>query len=59
MKKWEHFTDKELEVFVKRSKSIRELARNLGYNSNAGEIERTMREMIKIKNLDISHFIDA
>ena len=36
MKKWETFTDEQLQKFVSTSKSIRELTQNIGYNPDSG-----------------------
>ena len=56
MKKWEKFTKKEIEQFVKESKSYSELARKYGYNKECGSKIQIMKDMINQLDLDISHF---
>ena len=56
MKKWEKFSKEEIEEFVKNSYSFRELGKKCGYNPDGGSTIKTMKEMVNILNLDISHF---
>lgn len=56
MKKWEKFTKKEIEQFVKESKSYSELARKCWYNKECGSKIQIMKDMINQLDLDISHF---
>ena len=39
------------------SESFRELANKVGYNPDGGSTIKTMKEMVNILNLDISHFL--
>lgn len=57
MKKWETFTDEELELLVKNSRSIRDLAIKLGYNPDGGSGIKIVKEMLNLKQFDISHFL--
>lgn len=57
MKKWEKFTDNELLIMVKESRSIRELCEKLGYNPDSGNASKVVKEMIKEKQFDASHFL--
>lgn len=56
MKKWERFTDKELEEIVENSTSVRDLVINLGYTPDSGSGASTVNEMLTIKHFDTSHF---
>lgn len=58
MKKWERFTRQEIEQFTKESFSYAQLAGKIGYDNyhNNGSAYRAVHEMVKILNLDISHF---
>lgn len=57
MKKWEKFTDEQLEQLVKESRSIRELTEKIGYKPDGGSGPRIIKEMLKLKNFDTSHFL--
>lgn len=58
MKKWEKFSQEEIEQFVKESFSYAELARKIGYDdaSKNGSAYRTVHQMIDELHLDTSHF---
>ena len=56
MKKWEKFTDEELKEIVQNSTSIRDLVINLGYSADSGSGASAVKEMLTVKNFDISHF---
>lgn len=58
MKKWEKFSQEEIEQFVEESFSYAELARKIGYDdtSKNGSVYRTVHQMIDELNLDTSHF---
>lgn len=57
MKKWETFTDEQLQKFVSTSKSIRELTQKIGYNPDSGNNISTIKEMLKLKQFDTTHFL--
>ena len=57
MKKWEKFTDEQLEQLVKESRSIRELTEKIGYKPDGGSGPRIIKEMLELKNFDTSHFL--
>ena len=56
MKKWEKFTDVELEQMVKNSRSIRDLCIKLGYAPDGGSGPKAVNEMLQEKEFDYSHF---
>jgi len=56
MKKWEKFTDIELEQMVKDSRSIRDLCIKLGYAPDGGSGPKAVIEMLQQKNFNYSHF---
>lgn len=56
MKKWEKFTDIELEQMVKESRSTRDLAIKIGYAPNGGSGVAEVNKMLREKNFDSSHF---
>lgn len=56
MKKWETFTDEQLKNIIKESRSYRDVAIKLGYTPDGGGSITTIKDMIKEKNFDISHF---
>lgn len=58
MKKWEYFTQQELEDFVKKSTSIAQVARLCGYSENSGSGTFAVKKMIQLYNFDTSHFLD-
>lgn len=57
MKKWEKFTDEQLEQLVKDSKSVRELAEKIGYNLDSGSGATSVKNMLELKHFDTSHFL--
>jgi len=57
MKKWEKFSDKELEIIVQNSISYREVAQKLGYAERSGGGCDAAREMIEAKGFNIDHFL--
>ena len=57
MKKWENFSDEQIRDFVKESKTMKELAKKLGYASNSGNTSKVLKEMLEEKNIDFSHFL--
>ena len=56
MKKWEKFSDQELQQIIKNSRSIREVAIKLGYSPDGGGSIIIIKDMLEIKKFDISHF---
>ena len=56
MKKWEKFSDQELQQIIKNSRSIREVAIKLGYSPDGGGSITIIKDMLEIKKFDISHF---
>lgn len=56
MKKWEKFSQQELQEIIKNSYSYREVASKIGYNPNGGSGQTIAKEMIKHYNFDTSHF---
>lgn len=56
MKKYENFTKEELVEFCQSSESYRELASKIGYAPDGGSAIKAVKEMIKIYQLDVSHF---
>lgn len=59
MKKWEYFSKEQLEVFVKDSRSYRELAMKIGYSENSGSATAIIKEMMEYYQFDTSHFLGA
>lgn len=57
MKKWEQFSDEELQNFILNSRSLQEVAAKVGYATTSGSGIAAIREMIKIKGFDSSHFL--
>ena len=57
MKLWERFSDDELKQFVQDSRSINELMLKLGYSPQSGSGSLAVKQMIELKQLDISHFL--
>ena len=53
MKKYERFTQQELESICKESESYREVATKVGYSPNGGSGIKAVQEMIKKYNFDI------
>lgn len=56
MKKWEKFSQQELQEIVKNSYSYREVAGKLGYNPNGGSGQAVVKEIVQHHNFDVSHF---
>ena len=56
MKKYERFTQKELENICKESESYREVATKIGYSPDGGSGIKAVQEMIDKYDFDISHF---
>lgn len=42
---------------VKESKSFYELARKIGYESQSGSVQATLKKVVAERNLDTSHFL--
>ena len=58
MKKWEYFTEEQLEKFVKQSTSIAQVAVLCGYAEKSGSGANAIKQMIEYYNFDTSHFLD-
>jgi RNase P subunit RPR2 len=56
MKKWERFTRPEIERIVQESYSIAGLAEKLGYSKCGGSGIASVKEMLRVLNIDTSHF---
>lgn len=56
MKKWEKFTRQEIDQFVKESCSYAQLALKCGYGQTSGSSTNQIKYMIKLLELDVSHF---
>ena len=56
MKKWEKFSDDQLQQFVQESRSFAQLLEKLGYTKESGTAQASVKEMLKIKQIDTSHF---
>ena len=57
MKRWELFSEDDLQKIVKESISFREVANKCGYSSTGGGSIASIKEMISYYNFDISHFL--
>ena len=57
MKKWELFSEDDLQKIVKESISFREVANKCGYSTTGGGSITAIKEMISYYNFDISHFL--
>lgn len=55
--KWEKFTEEQLEVFVKESKSTAEVAHKIGYAEKNGSCQKQIKKMIDFYKFDTSHFL--
>lgn len=56
MKKWEKYTKEELQDFCDEVRSYASLAEKIGYSKTAGSNIATVKEMINLLDLDVSHF---
>ena len=52
MKKWEKFSDDQLQQFVQESRSFAQLLEKLGYTKESGTAQASVKEMLKIKQID-------
>lgn len=50
------YSKEQLETIVKESKSIKEVARKLGYNAQSGRNPDIIKKRIKEYEIDTSHF---
>ena len=55
--KWKQVSKEEFAQLVKESRSIRELADKLGYACDGGGTAKSLKEAIKLYDLDCSHFL--
>lgn len=56
MKKWEMFSDEELEKIVKESNSYKEIATKIGYSEKGGGGASIVEQMVQLKGFDTGHF---
>lgn len=56
MKKWEKYSQEELQTIIVNSYSYREVAKQIGYQENGGSGIAAIKEMIEKYQFDISHF---
>ena len=56
MKKWEMFSDEELEKIVKESFSYKEIANKIGYSSKSSDGSVAVQKMIQLKGFNTEHF---
>lgn len=56
IKKYDQFSEDELQKFCKESSSFRELAIKIGYYPNGGSTLKALKEMVAKYNLDVTHF---
>lgn len=56
MKKWEVFSDEELEKIVKESFSYKEVATKIGYSPKNSDGSAAVQEMICLKGFTTNHF---
>lgn len=54
--KWRQFSDEQLAQMVKDSKSFYELASKIGYVKSGGGSQAAIKQMVKEKGFDTSHF---
>ena len=50
------YTNEEFENIAKQSNSWKDFSRNLGYNSNSGDLKRQLQKRVEDLNIDVSHF---
>ena len=54
--KWKNFTDDELKQIVSESTSFVQVQKKLGYSSNSGSVQATLKKVFSEKGIDYSHF---
>lgn len=55
--KWRQLTEEEFAQLVKESRSFQDLAQRIGYEKTGGGTQATLKEVVKERNLDTSHFL--
>ena len=55
--KWKQLSEEELAQLVKESRSFQDLAKKIGYKKEGGGIQAALKEAVKERNLDTSHFL--
>lgn len=55
--KWRKFTEEEFAELVRQSTSFQELAGKLGYVKTGGGSAQILKDVVKERNLDTSHFL--
>lgn len=56
MKKWEKYSKEELQQFANEVYSYAALSEKIGYSKTGGSGTQAVKDMIKILQLDVSHF---
>ena len=54
--KWRQLTEEEFANLVAESRSFQELAQRIGYVKTGGGTQATLKQVVKERNLDTSHF---
>lgn len=54
--KWKQLTEEEFANLVAESRSFQDLAQRIGYVKTGGGTQETLKQVVKERNLDISHF---
>lgn len=55
--KWRQISTEDFEKIVKESRSFQDLANRLGYEKTGGNIQTTLKQVVKERNIDTSHFL--
>lgn len=55
--KWRLLDEKEFAQIVAESRSFLELATKLGYSRTSGSIQTRLKQVVKERGLDVSHFV--
>lgn len=55
--KWRQLSEEEFAQLVKESRSFQDLAQRIGYKKEGGGTQTALKEAVKERGLDISHFL--
>ena len=55
--KWRQLSETEFEQLVKESRSFQDLARKIGYEKTGGGTQTALKQAVKERQLDTSHFL--
>ena len=55
--KWKQLTEEEFAQLVEVSRSFQDLAQRIGYEKTGGGTQTALKEAVKERNLDTSHFL--